>query len=533
MSDLQYRQQKIQEKRKQTPFRQFVKEICSWRNIVFYKNEVGVSKYPQHPNRLKQLITLDQHKKEHTGDLTHGFVYDGSKTFFEQRQELYYSYPYPVVNHYGYQENAERWDEVRGAKNVYLSVAVGDDAENVLYTFKGETKVANILSSSNVTQRCENIYWSKFIIGSFNIFYSKFIYSSSDIWFSTDLMWCQECILCHDLENASYCIENKQLTKEEYLIKKQEIVTQKHTFEHRYTQLPVEGRIRLSEQATWHTLYKCKQVENAYELSNFQRARNILYCDGGSDSSDCYDVIDCATDRTHHLYAVMWQAFGDHVYCSANVAESSFIYYSLMLQDCSYCLGCTWLVGKSFCIFNKQYTKEERHKKVDEIFSAMEQEGTLGDFFPWWMNPFYFNDTSAYLIDDSFTKKEVEAEGYLWREEEVKVDIPEGLEVVKTSELGEYEGRKQTPLASGHPPLSGGPNEKAPLIRGGGSSEVRDGGVWKTRWIDPVILNKVIQDEQWNVYRIVKMEYDFLMKHGLPLPRLHWLERLRQNFKIH
>ena len=64
----------------------------------------------------------------------------------------------------------------------------------------------------------------------------------------------------------------------------------------------------------------------------------------------------------------------------------------------------------------------------------------LGDFFPWRMNPFYFNDTAAYLIDDSFTKEEIEAEGYLWRDEEVKVDIPEGLEVVNVHELWVYEG---------------------------------------------------------------------------------------------
>ncbi len=46
------------------------------------------------------------------------------------------------------------------------------------------------------------------------------------------------------------------------------------------------------------------------------------------------------------------------------------------------------------------------------------------------MNPFYFNDTAAYLIDDSFTKEEVEAEGYLRRDEKIKVDIPEDAEIV-------------------------------------------------------------------------------------------------------
>ena len=39
----------------------------------------------------------------------------------------------------------------------------------------------------------------------------------------------------------------------------------------------------------------------------------------------------------------------------------------------------------------------------------MEQDGTLGDFFPASMNPFYFNDTAAYLIDPTFTKEEVTA----------------------------------------------------------------------------------------------------------------------------
>jgi hypothetical protein len=44
------------------------------------------------------------------------------------------------------------------------------------------------------------------------------------------------------------------------------------------------------------------------------------------------------------------------------------------LEACSFCLGCIGLINKSFCIFNKQYTKEERYAKVDEIFSQMEKD---------------------------------------------------------------------------------------------------------------------------------------------------------------
>lgn len=52
------------------------------------------------------------------------------------------------------------------------------------------------------------------------------------------------------------------------------------------------------------------------------------------------------------------------------------------------------------------------------------------------------------------------------------------------------------------------------------------------RHIDSEILKYVIQDEQGNYYRIIPMEYKFLMKYGLPLPRKHWLERMKENFRI-
>jgi hypothetical protein len=67
--------------------------------------------------------------------------------------------------------------------------------------------------------------------------------------------------------------------------------------------------------------------------------------------------------------------------------------------------------------------------------------------------------------------------------------------------------------------------------------EVKDLGEYES-WehdvwtIDPTILKKVIRDEEGNVYRVIKMEYDFLMKYGLPLPRKHWLERIRGHFRV-
>jgi hypothetical protein len=46
MQTLQYWQEKIQAKRKQTPFRDFLLEITSWNALNLYKNNSLISVYP-------------------------------------------------------------------------------------------------------------------------------------------------------------------------------------------------------------------------------------------------------------------------------------------------------------------------------------------------------------------------------------------------------------------------------------------------------------------------------------------------------
>jgi len=42
----------------------------------------------------------------------------------------------------------------------------------------------------------------------------------------------------------------------------------------------------------------------------------------------------------------------------------------------------------------------------------------------------------------------------------------------------------------------------------------------------------VIVDEKGDYYRIVQIEYDFLMKHSLPLPEIHWMDRMELNLGV-
>jgi hypothetical protein len=50
---------------------------------------------------------------------------------------------------------------------------------------------------------------------------------------------------------------------------------------------------------------------------------------------------------------------------------SSDIYYSDNLVACKNCFGCISLKNKEYCIFNKQYTKQEYEELVSKIIEKM------------------------------------------------------------------------------------------------------------------------------------------------------------------
>jgi len=318
-------------------------------------------------------------------------------------------------------------------------------------------------------------YTGNIITNSANIFYSSSIHASNNIRWCSNLIGCSFCINCHDLVNQSYCVDNNIVGKD---------IFEKALHDFNSNKVSLEPWNNVWENITWTFNRLCYDVENGYMNYQLKDARNVVFCNAMEPLEHAFDCVSLGWLASDNIYACMGVGYhSHHVYCSLECSPNcSQIYYSYLMDSCSYCLGCIWLKNKSFCILNKQYTKEERFDLANKIFEKMESDWTLWQFFPWTMNPFYFNDTAAYLIDDSFTKEEVIAEWYLRRDEEIKVDVPEWADVVKNSELNDYQW-------------------------------------FDAEWnwtINPEILKKVIKDEKWNCYRIIPMELEFLQKHGLP-----------------
>jgi hypothetical protein len=397
MWDIKHWENKIKEKRKKTQFRDFVKEITSWTVLNLYKNKWKICKYPD-TGRIKNIDT-----KEAINAQNYFNTYDFSLNFWDNYKLLMDKVPFQSIMDFWNNENSEFADVAFWVKNAYLTFVAWLTVENVFYSAFCYLNSTNIFNSFLFQTNSNNVYFSAWIDNSYNIFYSKYINDSSNLWFCTNMIWCSDCIFCNWLQNQKYSFQNKVLEKDEYEKIKKQILNKKDKYLYNYLFISKNEPINyLSENVNWKYNIKCHNVENWYWINNTNNSRNVIntWWDNIKNFYDCFDAWAFAED----LYWNNWVWNNSkNIYCSTQIDVCSDIYYSYFLKNCSFCIGCIWLKNMSYCIFNKQYTKEEWHELADKIFAQMDTDWILWDFFPWELNPFYFNDTMAYLIDDSFT----------------------------------------------------------------------------------------------------------------------------------
>ena len=103
--------------------------------------------------------------------------------------------------------------------------------------------------------------------------------------------------------------------------------------------------------------------------------KNLILVGGGGQNEHCYDLFSGASTTNDYLYGCVSLGGGSsHIYCSAHILKGNNIYHSYLMRECNYCLGCIGLTNKSYCIFNKEYSKEEWYEKVNQIFEQMEKD---------------------------------------------------------------------------------------------------------------------------------------------------------------
>ena len=112
----------------------------------------------------------------------------------------------------------------------------------------------------------------------------------------------------------------------------------------------------------------CNHAENlkdCYLSFGVWRDENVNYSNKVSVSKDVFDSLGAVNSELGY-----WLITSDRIYASAFLQNCVNCNHSLFLFDCrgcTDCLGCVNLRNKSYCILNKQYSKEEYQKEKEKL----------------------------------------------------------------------------------------------------------------------------------------------------------------------
>ena len=405
--------------------------------------------------------------------LDYGIDVDFSRSIFDQFSDLQKEVPVPALYSY-FGTNSDYCNCANYQKNCYLTFACSKDEDSMYSGYINDSK--DCLDCLMVFD-CENCYSSVDLKNCFNMKYCKNSSDCSDCLYSIDLINCKHCFGCTNLVWKSYCFENTQLTKEEYEDKIANIKDYK---------MPTRDIAKfmsgnMNENSTGNYMTNTKNTQHSFDVNNLEDCKyNIWF----HDSKNCYDTYSW-WQNSENCYECV--AMGDNcmnlAFCANVFLNSSNSMYSMFCMSIKDCFGCIGLKNAEYCIFNKQYTKEEYESLAPKIIEKMKQDWEWWEAFPVSMSTFPYTSTVA---SDYYPLKKSEAIdiGYSWSDYENP--IPKVEKIIPANKLPEN------------------------------ISDVPDD-----------ILNWAVECEStWRPFRIIKPELKFYRKHNLPIPKRHPDQRI-------
>lgn len=391
-----------------------------------------------------------------------GVDYDFSKPFFTQFRELIGKVPHmSVVNDDGIASlNCEYTHDWWFSKNCYMCFS-GWYVENVMYSFfilAGK----NIMDCSNIRSPSEWIYECIHSPRSYQVKYSEIGVACIDSAFVYDCWDCSNCFMCTGLRNKKYNFKNKQHTKEEYekILESYMLDTfsgvEKAQKEFNELVLKYPRRYAINFKSVNCTGDLTTYSKNSRNCFVTKGSEDCAYTDFAGDSNnqnkDCFDIT--LTAGVSECYECV---VGDHSQLNLFAlfsVKSQDIRYTQHCHNCKHCFGCVGLRNANYCIFNKQYTKEEYEQLVPKIIEQMnnmpyvDKMGNVykyGEFYPIELSPFDYNESyTPELLP--LSKKEAMKRGYKWQDNIQKTtgketlkpeDIPESIDDISENILNE------------------------------------------------------------------------------------------------
>ena len=347
---------------------------------------------------------------------------DTSKTFFEQWHELFQIVPRQALR------------RVQMVDSDYMNLSIQCNHCYLGYSiFRSEyVNYSECVDDSKnctdciTTKGSEWCYESADSISNYNCCYISESKNCINSQFLLNCANCQDCFMSSNLRNSRYVFRNTQLSKEEYTLNianesldkysnirnlMNEFKSLKENSIHKYAD------IINSINATGNNIVNSKNVINSYMIADGENINNSVRILEVKDMGNCFFVA-----GSESLYSCFSCSLGSYQMRNCMYSNGSKdLDYCYLCTNCENLFGCIGLKNQKYCIFNKQYSKKEYFEKVEEIKISMTlnpyidiagRSYVYGDFFPFAMSPFSYNETMA---RDYFpiTEEEVVKNGFV------------------------------------------------------------------------------------------------------------------------
>ena len=368
--------------------------------------------------------------------MDYGRDYHEDESFFEQFHELLMSIPRRAMHRDTASVNSDYTTFGLNNRNCYMCCGCieAEDCMHCHSVIQSKNCIDCLLSTGN-----EMLYQCIGCDDCYSLNYSLDCLNCKDSWFLHNCHDCTNCIGCKNLRHKEYHILNAPVTKEQFEAVQANLqtFTGLQRFKEKFTEwqrtIPtMYSHKHNTEDCSGHYLENCQSCHNCFDI--ILGAQDCTHCQmcgwGGTDMMDCSR---CGMQASS-LYECMSVAGSQKVFFSISVNGSSDIYYCDQMRGCEYCFGCAGLTNKSYCIFNKQYSKEEYEALLPVIIAKMVLDGEWGRW------PGVEHNIFAYNLSVAFEELPMEKNAALqrgWQWHDYQKSAPTSDKVIPADQLPE------------------------------------------------------------------------------------------------
>ncbi|MEK7673414.1 MAG: hypothetical protein AAB373_06040 [Patescibacteria group bacterium] len=349
--------------------------------------------------------------------LSYGQDFDFTKPFFDQFSELYFKVPRINLDNTN-NENSDYCNDTSDQKNSYLCFNMHRGEDLYYCTTGGYGKDCVDLFWCI---QCELCYECTKTFESYHCFWCFNSSNLSDCYFCEDSYSCKNCFGCIGLHQKEYHVYNKPVSRaqfeqfiSEFKFTHQNIKKAQDKLSELRLQVPHKNlEIAQSEDCLGDYITNSKNCTQCFDVMHSQDAKYVW-------DAIVNDSYDCFNTGSMPATSLMYQCVG--VYNSTNVKfcfrcdYCNDVNYCDYCSNCHDCFGCIGLKHKSYCILNKQYSKQQYEELLPRILEP-------GEFLPAKLNAVGYNDSVAQYYMPLSREKAI-AQGFNWNDyESPKLDL--------------------------------------------------------------------------------------------------------------